>query len=181
MRLVELAAAEAGGAVAVINDAAAWYATFLPAHEWQPPEMTIDQWHQESLRMRWFGALRGEMLCAVMGLEPKLDAALVRHAYVAPACQRQGIGAALLNHVERQAPAGTTQLIAGTYARNTPARTLFSGHGYLLSEDSAAVLRRYYDIPEDRLRTSVTLIKRWPSTASMPSGASPAAPPATPA
>lgn len=169
MTFVELADGDADRAVAIINAAAAWYATFLPAHEWQPPEMTTAQWHQESRRMRWFGALRGDLLCAVMGLEPKLDAALVRHAYVAPACQRQGIGAALLTHVEGQAPAGTAQLIAGTYAFNAPARAMFSRHGYLLAEDSAAVLRRYYDIPEERLRSSVTLIK----SASRPGVASP--------
>lgn len=163
MRFLALDASHADDAAAVINAAAQCYASFLPPAEWQPPEMTVEQWHGEARRMRWFGALRDNVLCAVMGLEPRHDAALIRHAYVAPAHQRQGIGGRLLDHVEAQVNAQSDapprRLIAGTYTLNMPARGLFERHGYVLSVDSEAVLRRYYAIPETRLRTSVTLVK----------------------
>lgn len=159
MRIIALAPAHAEAAVAVINAAAAWYASFLPPDEWQPPEMTTAQWHSEARRMRWFGAEEGATLVGVIGLEAKLDAALIRHAYIAPAWQRQGIGRLLLGHTEAQVEHGTRQLIAGTYARNLPAQSLFQRHGYHLAQDSESILRRYYSIPEERLRTSITLIK----------------------
>jgi len=47
----------------------------------------------------------------------------------------------------------------GTYARNYKARGALEKAGYRLSEDSAAVLRAYYAVPEDRLRASVTYEK----------------------
>ena len=47
----------------------------------------------------------------------------------------------------------------GTYAANYKARGILERAGYVLSADSEAVLRTYYDIPEERLRTSVTYEK----------------------
>lgn len=159
MNIIELGVADAAQAVAVINAAALWYATIVPPDEWQPPEMTAAQWHGEARRMRWFGVREGEALRAVIGIEPVLDAALIRHAYVAPESQRRGMGAALLRHAEGYAGPAARCFIAGTYARNTRAQALFAAHGYRLSLDSETVLRTYYRIPEARLRSSVTLLK----------------------
>jgi len=159
MNIITLTASHAPQAVAVINAAAQWYATFLPPEEWQPPEMTEAQWHEEARRMQWFGVSDGATLAAVLGLEHKLGAALIRHAYVAPERQRQGLGLRLLAHAETQALPSARRFIAGTYAGNLPAQALFMGHGYRLSADSTAILRQYYRIPEARLRTSVTLEK----------------------
>lgn len=162
MNIVELGPEDAAQAVAVINAAALWYATFLPPDEWRPPEMTSAQWREEARRMRWFGARMDNSLCAVMGLEPAHDAALIRHAYVAPARQRQGLGMRLLSHAETLAQPSARRFIAGTYARNTPAQAMFIARGYRFSADSAAILRAYYRIPEARLRSSVTLEKPRP-------------------
>ncbi|MGB5186333.1 MAG: GNAT family N-acetyltransferase, partial [Acidimicrobiia bacterium] len=81
-----------------------------------------------------------------------------RHAYVLPDRQRQGIAGVLLNHVEREA-ADVDKVIVGTYAANYKARAAFEKAGYQPSPDPEAVLRRYYDISEDRLRSSVTYEK----------------------
>ncbi|MPZ73264.1 MAG: GNAT family N-acetyltransferase [Nitriliruptorales bacterium] len=83
------------------------------------------------------------------------DVALLRHWYVDPASQRRGVGARLREHLEQQV-AGVGRIIAGTYAGNYKARRALSQGGYKLSADSGAVLRSYYDIPEDRLSSSVT-------------------------
>ena len=145
-------------AVTVINTAAAWYAEFLPAAEVEEPEMTVASWEAEAHRMTWYGAFDGDQLVGVMGLEYVDDAALLRHAYVLPAWQRRGIAAALHGHIEPQL-AGIARIIIGTYAANYQARGALEKGGYHLSDDSEAVLRRYYDIPEDRLRSSVTYEK----------------------
>jgi GNAT superfamily N-acetyltransferase len=145
-------------AVAVINTAAAWYAEFLPAAELHDPEMTLESWAAEAQRMTWYGAFEGSELVGVMGLEYSGDAVLFRHAYVLPDRQRRGVAATLNVHLESQVE-GVARIIVGTYAANYKARTALERAGYRLSPDSDTVLRRYYDIPEDRLRSSVTYEK----------------------
>jgi hypothetical protein len=54
---------------------------------------------------------------------------------------------------------GVDRIIVGTYEANAKARGALEKAGYRLSADSQAVLRSYYDIPEDRLRSSVTYEK----------------------
>jgi GNAT superfamily N-acetyltransferase len=72
--------------------------------------------------------------------------------------QRHGIGRRLLEHLEQQV-SGVKRIIIGTYAGNHKARSLLEKAGYTLSHDSEAVLRTYYSIPEDRLKSSVTYEK----------------------
>jgi GNAT superfamily N-acetyltransferase len=144
-------------ALNVINLAAQWYREFLPPGDHHSPEMTPAQWDAEAARMAWYGAFAAAELVAVMGLERNNDAALIRHGYVLPEWQRRGAGGALLAHLEQQA--GPVRIIVGTYAGNHKARALLEKSGYTLSSDSEAVLRRYYAIPEDRLRSSVSYEK----------------------
>lgn len=145
-------------AVAVINTAAEWYREFLGTDTIHQAEMTLDQWLAESRRMTWYGAFDAADLVAVMALEYVSDAALFRHAYVLPHRQRQGTASLLHDHLVRQTR-GVERIIVGTYAANYKARHLLEKGGYRLSPDPEAVLRRYYQIPEDRLQSSVTYEK----------------------
>jgi len=172
-----LTVADRDAAVNVINTAAAWYREFLPPEELHDPEMTASQWDDEARRLAWYGGFLDSALVAVMGLEYSRDAALLRHAYVLPEHQHHGIGLRLteqLEHVARRDAAahGVRRIIVGTYARNYKARGALETAGYRLSEDSAAILRAYYAIPEDRLRASVTYEKpvRGAPQAPAPSG-----------
>jgi GNAT superfamily N-acetyltransferase len=142
-------------ALAVINTAARWYRDFLPAADVHDPEMTPGQWEAEARRLAWYGAFEGDGLVGVGGLEYVRDAALLRHGYVLPDYQRRGVGALLREHLEGQVR-GVRRIIVGTYAGNYKARGSLEKAGYRLSPDSEAVLRAYYAIPEDRLRSSVT-------------------------
>jgi GNAT superfamily N-acetyltransferase len=142
----------------VINTAARWYAEFLPPDEFHDPEMTADQWSAEAQRMTWYGAFKERTLVGVMGLEYVRDVALLRHGYVLPESQRQGVGSVLMQHLERQIE-GVRRIIVGTYAGNSKARGILAAAGYQLSEDSEARLRAYYAIPTDRLQSSVTYEK----------------------
>jgi GNAT superfamily N-acetyltransferase len=159
-----LTIADRDAAVSIINTAARWYREFLPPEELHGPEMTAAQWEGEARRLTWYGGFVAGALVAVMGLEHARDAALLRHAYVLPEHQHHGIGLRLTEHLEdaarREAAArGLRRIIVGTYARNHKARGALEKTGYRLSADSAAVLRAYYAIPEDRLRASVTYEK----------------------
>jgi GNAT superfamily N-acetyltransferase len=107
--------------------------------------------------MTWHGAYVAGRLVAVMGAEPVRDAVLMRHAYVRPEHQHHGLGLRLLRHLEGEAPA--RRIIVGTYAANYKARGALEKAGYRLSADPEAVLRAYYAIPEDRLKSSVTYEK----------------------
>jgi RimJ/RimL family protein N-acetyltransferase len=153
-----LTPADAEAALAVINTAARWYREFLPPGEYHDPEMTHGQYDAEARRMTWYGAFEGERLVGVMGLEYVSDVALLRHAYVLPEHQRFGVGTALREQLERQV-SGVSRIVVGTYAGNDKARRALEKAGYRLSPDPEAVLRAYYSIPEDRLKTSVTYEK----------------------
>lgn len=145
-------------AVAVINTAARWYREFLPPEELHDPEMTPAHWEAEAARMTWYGAFVEGALVGVIGLEYVRDVALLRHAYVLPEYQRQTIGAHLLQHAEAEVH-GVGRIIVGTYAGNYKARTGLENAGYRLSANSESVLRAYYSIPEERLKSSVTFEK----------------------
>jgi GNAT superfamily N-acetyltransferase len=153
-----LTPADARAALEVINTAARWYREFLPPEEVHDPEMTDAQFEAEARRMTWYGAFAGEALVGVMGLEYRGDAALLRHAYVLPGGQRQGVGTRLREHLEAEVR-GVSRLIVGTYRGNFKARAALEKAGYRLSSDPEAVLRAYYTIPEDRLKGSVTYEK----------------------
>lgn len=154
----ELTSDHSGRAVEVINMAARWYQEFLPPEELHDPEMNEEEWEAESRRITWWGAFIDGDLVGVLGCEPIGKVALLRHAYILPLYQRQGVTSALQQHIETRL-VGIKRIIVGTYAANYKARGLLEKSGYLLSADSQKVLRTYYDIPENRLLTSVTYEK----------------------
>ena len=119
--------------------------------------MTPEEFVAKAARMTWYGAFHGNALVGVVGLEPAGDTVLFRHAYVLPSKQHAGVGTLLLEYLERVATG--MHAIVGTYAKNVKARRMLEKHGYRLAIDSESVLRRYYEIPEDRLQTSVVYEK----------------------
>jgi GNAT superfamily N-acetyltransferase len=99
--------------------------------------------------------LDGELV-GVMGVQPVRDVVLIRHAYVAPARQREGIGAALLEHLVR---ATDRPLLVGTWAAAEWAIRFYRRHGFELvgPERTAELLRTYWSIPDRQIETSVVL------------------------
>jgi GNAT superfamily N-acetyltransferase len=99
--------------------------------------------------------LEGE-LAGVMGVQPVRDVDLIRHAYVVPARQREGIGAALLAHLMR---ATERPVLVGTWAAAEWAIGFYRRHGFELvaPERAAELLRAYWSIPERQIETSVVL------------------------
>jgi len=156
-----LSLADREATLAVINEAARWYREFLPPDEYHEPEMTADEWDREARRLTWFGAFVDGQLVGVGGLERVRDVALLRHGYVLPAWQRSGIGARLVEHLEKEA-GDVARIVVGTYRGNYKAQRALEKAGYQRSPDPEAVLRAYYSIPEARLRSSVTYEKAHP-------------------
>lgn len=151
--------ADLPAALGVINAAARSYRTFLPPEHYHEPLMTPEDFRREAGRMRFFVAVDPDgAVVGVMGLERVSDVALIRHGYVRPDRQRQGVGEALLVHLERLVEAGTRILI-GTYQANVAAQAHLQKHGYRKVEESDAVLRAYYEIPEDQRRGSIAFEK----------------------
>jgi GNAT superfamily N-acetyltransferase len=148
-------------AIGLINSAARWYREFLPSGEVREPEMTIEEWDAETRRMTWYGAFAAGQLVGVMGLECMSDAALLRHGYIDPERQHEGIGSRLRAFLESQA-GGVRRIIVGTYAGNYKARGMLEKSGYRLVADSGQVLHTYYAIPEDRVKSSVAYEKLIP-------------------
>ncbi len=87
--------------LAIINDAACVYRGLIPVDRWREPYMPADELANEiASGVVFWVAEHEELVSAVMGIQDKGDVSLVRHAYVAPAAQRSGIGTMLLRHVE---------------------------------------------------------------------------------
>lgn len=92
-----------------------------------------------------------------MGVQRVQDVHLIRHAYVAPAFQRRGIGDALLDHLLEQTPG---RILVGTWAAAAWAVRFYEKHGFDLVQDTEqknALLDTYWVIPVRQRDTSVVL------------------------
>src|SRR5215217_3004975 len=101
--VTELRRARAGerpAILAIVNAAAEAYRGVIPADRWHEPYMPADELDDEIAAgvVFWGYEADGE-LAGVMGIQPVRDVVLIRHAYVRPDRQGQGIGGALLMHL----------------------------------------------------------------------------------
>src|SRR5690349_25138650 len=110
----------------------------------------------------WGYEADGELL-GVMGIQPVRDVHLIRHAYVAPAAQRRGIGGALLEHLMAEIEG---RVLVGTWSAAGWAIDFYLRHGFahVGPERTAELLHEYWSIPERQVATSVVL-ERKSSTA----------------
>ena len=98
----------------------------------------------------------GAKLQGVMGMQNAGDVTLIRHAYVRPAAQCTGIGAALLSRVVECAP---LPLLVGTWAAAHWAISFYRKHEFELvaQEQTVSMLRKYWRISPRQIETSVVL------------------------
>ena len=139
----------------IINEAARAYEGVIPADCYHQPYMPRDELEQEMKRMTFFGwEVNGELI-GVMGFEPVNDVTLIRHAYVLPQWQRQGIGCKLLNHLKGLVT--TSHLLVGTWADAQWATAFYQKHGFSLLPNKDELLKTYWHIPHRQIETSVVL------------------------
>ena len=139
----------------IINEAAKAYDGIIPADCYHQPYMPMDELEREMKRMSFFGwELNGELV-GVMGVEPIKDVTLIRHAYVLPQWQKQGIGSKLLKNLMGLVPA--SRLLVGTWAAARWAIDFYQRHGFSLLPDKDELLKTYWDIPQRQIETSVVM------------------------
>jgi GNAT superfamily N-acetyltransferase len=144
--------------LAIINDAAQVYRGVIPADRWHDPYMSADHLRAEiDAGVRFFGYEADGELLGVMGIQDVDDVTLIRHAYVRPTAQRAGVGGRLLRSLLAKA-AGRPVLI-GTWADAAWAVAFYEKHGFsvVAPAEKTRLLRRYWDIPERQVETSVVL------------------------
>jgi GNAT superfamily N-acetyltransferase len=139
----------------IINEAAKAYNGVIPADRYHQPYMPMGELEEEMKRMTFFGWEVNEELVGVMGIEPIKDVTLIRHAYVLPQWQRQGIASKLLNRLKSLA--ATSRLLVGTWADVQWAIAFYQKHGFNLLPDKDELLKSYWDIPQRQIETSVVL------------------------
>jgi GNAT superfamily N-acetyltransferase len=144
--------------LAIVNAAAEAYRGAIPEDRFAGPYMPAAELDDEiAAGVVFHGYEEDGALVGVMGIQPVRDVDLIRHAYVRPDRQRAGIGAALLEHVRRDA--GDRRTLVGTWAAAAWAIRFYERNGFVLvpRERTAALLRAYWDIPDRQIETSVVL------------------------
>jgi len=142
----------------VVNDAAIAYKGKIPDDRWKEPYMPAEELKEEiESGIQFYGCTENNTLTAVMGIQPIGDVTLIRHAYTLTSSQRRGLGEKLLKHL--LSLAGTDMILVGTWETATWAIKFYEKHGFkLLSrEETNKLLKKYWNIPERQVETSVVL------------------------
>jgi len=147
---------------AIINDGAKAYEGAIPADRWTSPYMSRETLrHEIDQGVMFWGYEQSGILVGVMGIQRVQDVTLIRHAYVRTGSQRLGIGAHLLSHL-RQLASGP--VLIGTWANALWAIRFYERYGFQIvgRREKDRLLRRYWDVPERQIETSVVLAdQKW--------------------
>lgn len=148
---------EAQTVLKVINAAAVAYRGVIPPECWHEPYMTDAQLRAEiAAGVSFIGCHLAGTTAGVMGIQCVRNVDLIRHAYVLPAHQGQGLGSALIRHL-RARTAG--QLLVGTWAAAAWAIAFYEIHGFEPVPQAAKklLLRAYWTVPDRQIEASVVL------------------------
>jgi GNAT superfamily N-acetyltransferase len=143
----------------IVNAAAEAYRGVIPADRWHEPYMPHEELDAEiAAGVAFWGYEDGGKLVGIMGIQDVGDLDLIRPAYVLPARQGRGVGAALL---ERLAEGARRRMLVGTWAAAAWAIRFYERHGFsrVSPELKTELLRTYWTIPERQVETSVVLAK----------------------
>jgi len=144
-----------GSIFKVINESAHVYRGVIPGDRYHEPYMGSDELRGEMRQMTFFGYETESRLLGVVGYQPVKDVTLVRHLYVLPESQRNGIGGRLLQHVVDVA--STRRILIGTWAAAQWAINFYEKNGFTLQSNKDELLRKYWKIPERQVELSVVL------------------------
>ena len=146
----------------IINDGAQAYKDVIPADRWTEPYMSREKLqHEIDEGVVFWGYEESGTLAGVMGIQQVEDVTLIRHAYVRTSSQNRGIGAQLLSHLRELA---NGPVLIGTWADAMWAIRFYEKHGFQMvgSEAKNVLLKKYWNIPERQMETSVVLAdSKW--------------------
>jgi GNAT superfamily N-acetyltransferase len=143
--------------LAIVNAAAKAYRGVIPADRWHEPYMGSGELGAEiAAGVEFWGYEADGELAGVMGIQALEDVDLIRHAYVLPDRQGEGIGRALLDHLRGMT---SRRILIGTWAAAEWAIRFYERNGFELvsPERKTELLRQYWSIPERQVETSVVL------------------------
>lgn len=141
----------------IINEAARAYEGVIPPDCWKEPYMPEEELrHEIDNGVVFWGYEEDGDLVGVMGIQQVQDVTLIRHAYVRPNRQNQGIGGKLLANLRDQNACPT---LVGTWADAVWAIRFYEKHGFQLvsTKEKDRLLRKYWSIPGRQVETSVVL------------------------
>jgi GNAT superfamily N-acetyltransferase len=144
-------------ALVIINQAALAYKGVIPPDCWHEPYMPEAELRGEMAAGVQFRGYETEAgLVGVMGRQDLQGVTLIRHAYVDPAAQRQGVGARLLAQVLQEIPG---PVLVGTWAAAWWAIRFYEQHGFRLvtQAEKDRLLNTYWIISPRQVETSVVL------------------------
>ena len=109
--------------------------------------------------VNFWGYETEEGLVGVMGRQDLKDVTLIRHAYVDPAAQRQGVGGRLLAYLLQEIPG---PVLVGTWAAAWWAIRFYERHNFQLvtQTEKYRLLNTYWSISPRQAETSVVLADR---------------------
>jgi GNAT superfamily N-acetyltransferase len=144
-------------ALEIINQAALAYKGVIPTDCWQEPYMPEAELREEiAAGVNFWGCEAEAGLVGVMGRQDLGDVTLIRHAYVDPASQRQGVGGRLLASLLQEIPG---PVLVGTWAAAWWAIRFYEEHDFeLVSQtEKYRLLNTYWSISPRQAETSVVL------------------------
>lgn len=142
----------------VINESAQAYRSVIPDDRWREPYMPAEELKDEiEMGVRFYGWVEDGFLVGVMGIQSVKDTTLIRHSYIIPKYQRRGGGGKLLNHLMKLAK--TPEILVGTWEDATWAIRFYEKYGFksVSHKEKNDLLRKYWNIPERQIETSVVL------------------------
>jgi GNAT superfamily N-acetyltransferase len=148
---------ERGAILAIVNAAAEAYRGVIPDDRWHEPYMDLRELDGEiAAGVAFWGHEADDALTGVMGIQPVGAFDLIRHAYVLPGSQGQGVGRALLAYLQRRS---ARPMLVGTWAAAEWAIRFYRNNGFELvsPERKTELLQTYWAIPERQVETSVVL------------------------
>jgi GNAT superfamily N-acetyltransferase len=144
----------------IINDAAQAYKGVIPPDCWREPYMSREELeHELADGVEFWGVEECGVLAGVMGIQDRGEVTLIRHAYVRTRSRGSGIGSMLLGHLESMTQ---KPILIGTWKAASWAIRFYEKHGYVLlpEDEKNALLRKYWNIPQRQIETSVVLASR---------------------
>ena len=139
----------------VINAAASAYEGVIPASCYTEPYMGASELAEALEAMAFFGVEHDGRLLGVMGVQAVEDVRLIRHLYVRPTVQRQGIGTRLIEvGIDR---AGEHPLLVGTWEAAEWAIRFYENNGFENLGTDRDLLDRYWNVSPAHAAASVVL------------------------
>lgn len=141
----------------IINDASIAYKGIIPDDRWHEPYMP-----QHELRgqindgVKFYCYELEGTVYGIMGIQDKGDVNLIRHAYVRTVNRNGGIGGILLSHL---ISGSEKPVLIGTWKSAVWAIGFYRKHGFTLvsDEEKTRLLKKYWNIPDRQIETSVVL------------------------